>query len=76
MLAWPSGGEYAAERLPKSFYRQYIRAALRHGMAGVVLVDRFAGSIDQRPENRARLLGMQPHAFVAADGVLGIVLLD
>ncbi len=64
MLAWPSGGEYAAERLPKSFYRQYIRAALRHGMAGVIRVDRFAGSIDKRPENRAQLLGMQPYAFV------------
>jgi pimeloyl-ACP methyl ester carboxylesterase len=64
MLAWPSGGEYAAERLPKSFYRQYIRAALRHGMAGVLGVDRFAGSIEQRPENRLRLLEMQPYVFV------------
>jgi len=64
MLAWPSGGEYAAERLPKSFYRQYIRAALRQGMAGVAKIDRFARSIEQRPENRARLLGMQSYAFV------------
>jgi pimeloyl-ACP methyl ester carboxylesterase len=64
MLAWPSGGEYAAERLPKSFYRQYVRAALRQGMAGVVEVDRFARSIEQRPENRARLLCMQPYVFV------------
>ena|SRR5579859_2833600 len=64
MLAWPSGGEYAAERLPKSFYRQYIRAALRHGMAGVVEIDRLAGAIEQRPENRERLLAMQPNAFV------------
>jgi pimeloyl-ACP methyl ester carboxylesterase len=64
MLAWPSGGEYAAERLPKSFYRQYVRAAFRQGMAGVVKVDRFARSIEQRPENRARLLGMQPYVFV------------
>jgi len=64
MLAWPSGGEYAAERLPKSFYRQYIRAALRQGMAGVVEVDRFAGAIEKRPENREQLLAMQPYAFV------------
>jgi pimeloyl-ACP methyl ester carboxylesterase len=64
MLAWPSGGEYAAERLPKSFYRQYIRAALRNGMARVVEIDRFAGAIDKRPENRERLLAMQPYAFV------------
>jgi pimeloyl-ACP methyl ester carboxylesterase len=64
MLAWPSGGEYAAERLPKSFYRQYIRAALRQGMAGVVEVDRFAGSIAKRPENRVRLLSLRPYVFV------------
>jgi len=64
MLAWPSGGEYAADWLPRSFYRQYIRAALRQGMAGVVEVDRFAGSIEKRPENRVRLLGMQPYVFV------------
>src|SRR5271163_1547857 len=64
MLAWPSGGEFACERLPKSFYRQYIRAALRHGMAGVAEVDRFAGSIEKAPANRARLLAMEPLGFV------------
>jgi len=64
MLAWPSGGDYAAERLPKNFYRQYIRAALRHGMAGVVEIDRFAASIAQNPGNRTRLLEMLPGEFV------------
>jgi pimeloyl-ACP methyl ester carboxylesterase len=64
MLAWPSGGDYAAERLPKNFYRQYIRAALRNGMEGVVEIDRFAGSIQQNPANRARLLAMKPAQFV------------
>jgi pimeloyl-ACP methyl ester carboxylesterase len=64
MLAWPSGGEYAAERLPKNFYRQYIRAALRNGMEGVVEIDRFAGSIQQNPANRARLMAMEPAQFV------------
>jgi pimeloyl-ACP methyl ester carboxylesterase len=64
MLAWPSGGEFACERLPKSFYRQYIKAALRHGMAGVAAVDRFAGSIAKAPANRTRLLAMEPLRFV------------
>jgi pimeloyl-ACP methyl ester carboxylesterase len=64
MLAWPSGGEVAAERLPKNFYRQYIKAALRQGMEGVVEIDRFAGSIKQNPANRARLLAMDPLQFV------------
>jgi 2-hydroxy-6-oxonona-2,4-dienedioate hydrolase len=64
MLAWPSGGEFAAERLPKNFYRQYIRAALRAGMMGVVEIDRFATSIKKRPTNRERLLAMEPLDFV------------
>jgi 2-hydroxy-6-oxonona-2,4-dienedioate hydrolase len=64
MLAWPSGGDFAAERLPKNFYRQYIRAALRQGMAGVVEIDRFAASIKQSPANRDRLLAMEPGEFV------------
>jgi pimeloyl-ACP methyl ester carboxylesterase len=64
MLAWPSGGDFAAERLPKNFYRQYIRAALREGMRGVVEIDRFAASIKQNPGNRARLLSMEPLQFV------------
>jgi pimeloyl-ACP methyl ester carboxylesterase len=64
MLAWPSGGEFASERLPKSFYRQYTRAALREGMNGVVDIDRLAGSIEKRPDNRAVLLAMEPLAFV------------
>jgi pimeloyl-ACP methyl ester carboxylesterase len=64
MLAWPSGGEFAAERLPKNFYRQYITAALRRGMQGVTEVDRFASSLAKRPANRTRLLAMEPLAFV------------
>src|SRR5258708_28334143 len=64
MLAWPSGGEFACERLPKNFYRQYIRTALRYGMKGVVEIDRFAASIKKRPANRAALLAMEPLAFV------------
>jgi pimeloyl-ACP methyl ester carboxylesterase len=64
MLAWPSGGDYAAERLPKNAYRQYIRAALRQRMDGVVAIDRFAGSIEHNPENRGRLLAMDAEEFV------------
>jgi pimeloyl-ACP methyl ester carboxylesterase len=64
MLAWPSGGEFACERLPKNFYRQYIRTALRYGMKGVVEIDRFAASIKKRPANGAALLAMEPLAFV------------
>src|SRR5262249_8093178 len=64
MLAWPSGGEAAAARLPNSFYRQYIRAALREGMKAVVEIDCFAGSIEHRPANKTILLAMEPVTFV------------
>jgi len=64
MLAWPSGGEAATDRLPRSFYRQYIRAALRDGMQSVLQVDRFACSIKQNPANRTRLLEMNRQQFV------------
>ena len=64
MLAWPSGGEAATDLLPKSFYRQYNRTALRQGMQGVLQVDRFADSIKRNPANRSRLLEMNPLQFV------------
>ena len=64
MLAWPSGGEVAAERLPRSIYRPYIQAALRHGMEAVAETPLFAASIRRNPANRNRLLAMEPHRFV------------
>lgn len=56
MLAWPSGGEVPAERLPKNMHRPYIRAALRGGMAAVAETPMFAASIRKNPANRERLL--------------------
>ena len=64
MLAWPSGGEVPAERLPRSIYRPYIQAALRHGMEAVAETPLFAASIRRNPANRNRLLAMEPHRFV------------
>ena len=42
MLAWCSGGDYQAGRLPKNFYQAYTRAALRRGMQGVIETSHFA----------------------------------
>jgi 2-hydroxy-6-oxonona-2,4-dienedioate hydrolase len=64
MLAWCSGGEYPAARLPKNFYQAYTRAALRRGMRGVVETSHFAASIKQNPANRDRLLAMKPTDFI------------
>jgi pimeloyl-ACP methyl ester carboxylesterase len=64
MLGWISGGDYPAERLPKNFYRGYIRAALRRGMEGVTETSHFADSVKKNPANRDALLAMRPIAFI------------
>jgi pimeloyl-ACP methyl ester carboxylesterase len=64
MLAWCSGGEYPAGRLPKNFYQAYTRAALRRGMEGVIETNHFAASIKQNPGNRERLLKMDAREFI------------
>jgi pimeloyl-ACP methyl ester carboxylesterase len=64
MLAWPSGGEVPAARLPRNFYQAYTREALRRGMQGVVETGAFAASIRQNPANRVALLAMDPIRFV------------
>ena len=74
LLCWPSGGEYPAARLPKNFYQQYTRAALRRGMQGVIETSHFADSIKQNPANRDVLHGDGPARIRAPDGLLGSVL--
>ena len=64
MLAWPSGGEVPAERLPRNMYRQYIRPALRHGMGAVADTPMFAATIKKMPSNRDRLLARDRLDFV------------
>jgi pimeloyl-ACP methyl ester carboxylesterase len=76
MLAWPSGGDTPVERLPRTMFRPYIRAAMRRGMQGVVDTNFPAGrdaradqavEIDayrQNPGNRDRLLAMNPVQFI------------
>jgi pimeloyl-ACP methyl ester carboxylesterase len=68
MLAWPSGGEVPAARLPRNFYQTYTRAALRRGMEGVVEISHFAASIKQVPANRDGLLAMGAIQFVRQMG--------
>lgn len=64
MLAWPSGGETPAERVPRVMYRPYVRAALRQGMEAVLDVGPFARSIEQNPANRDILLGLDRMKFI------------
>ena len=74
MLAWCSGGDYPAGRLPKNFYQAYTRAALRGGMKAVTETNHFAASIKQNPGNRERLLAMNPDRIHPPDGLLGSLL--
>lgn len=64
MLAWPSGGEVPAERLPRNMYRQYIHPALRAGMDAVADTPMFAATIRLNPANRDLLLATDRLAFV------------
>lgn len=64
MLAWPSGGEVAAEGLTRNMYRPCTRAALRHRMEAIVETPMFAASIKRNPSNRDRLLAIEPVRFV------------
>ena len=64
LLAWPSGEEYAAERLPRNAYRPFMRAALRRGMQGVCELNPFAASVAIRPANRDALMALDPREFV------------
>lgn len=64
MLAWPSGGEKPAQRVPRVMYQTYTRAALRFGMKGVVETPHFSRSIERNPANREVLLAKSPALFV------------
>ena len=64
LLAWPSGGEVPAQRLPINFYMQYIDAAQKGGMAAVADIGFFADSIKLNPSNRDRTLAMDPQKFI------------
>jgi pimeloyl-ACP methyl ester carboxylesterase len=64
MLAWPSGGEKPAQRVPRVMYQTYTRAALRSGMKGVTETRHFSRSIELNPANREALLARDPTRFV------------
>jgi pimeloyl-ACP methyl ester carboxylesterase len=64
MLAWPSGGEVPAERLPRNMHRPYMRAALREGMKAVAQTPMFTTSIELNPANGERILSADSLTFV------------
>lgn len=67
LLLWRvTGGGRAARRLAKRYYGDPIAAAQQGGMAAVCEMEHFRERIEERPENRARLMAMDPKRFIAA----------
>jgi pimeloyl-ACP methyl ester carboxylesterase len=67
LLLWRvTAGRYAAERLARQYYGQYIEAARKGGMAAVCDMEHWKERIAQRPANRDFLMKMDPQRFVAA----------
>ena len=66
LLLWRiTGGRIAAEHLAHQYYTEYIELAQRGGMAAVCESEHFRERIAARPENRARLMAMDPLRFIA-----------
>lgn len=65
LLLWRvTGGRFACERLAQEYYGQYIAAAERGGMAAVCEMEHWQERIAARPENRERLMNMEPSHFI------------
>jgi pimeloyl-ACP methyl ester carboxylesterase len=67
LLLWRiTAGRYAAERLARQYYGQYIEAAEKGGMAAVCEMEHWKACIAARPAGRDLLTKMDPKRFVAA----------
>ncbi|OGA54093.1 MAG: hypothetical protein A3G25_10420 [Betaproteobacteria bacterium RIFCSPLOWO2_12_FULL_63_13] len=59
-----TSGEFAAGRLPEMYYGQFIRAAREGGMAGVCATEQYRERIAANPDNRERLMRMDPLRYI------------
>lgn len=67
LLLWRvTGGTFAAQRLAREYYAQYIAAAQSGGMAAVCAMPHFRDLIAAHPPNRERLLSADPQKVIAA----------
>lgn len=65
LLLWNVvGGRVARERLGQNYYGQFIEAAQRGGMLGVIETEFFSERIRQNPSNRERLMSMDSREFI------------
>lgn len=67
LLLWRvTAGRYAAERLARQYYGQYIEAAEKGGMAAVCAMEHWKACIAERPASRDLLMKMDSKRFIAA----------
>lgn len=67
LLLWRvTGGAFAAKRLAKQYYGEYIDAVRAGGMAALCATAHFRDLIAAHPSNRERLLNADPKAVIAA----------
>lgn len=60
-----TGGPVPAARLPEEYYGQYVTAARAGGMAAICEMEQYAERIAANPQNRARLMVMDPNDYIA-----------
>jgi pimeloyl-ACP methyl ester carboxylesterase len=66
LLLWRvTGGPFAAQRLAENYYGQYIKVAREGGMGAVCETEHFRERIAANPDNRAKLMAMEPARFIA-----------
>ena len=67
LLLWRvTGGAFAVKRLCEKYFGEYLRAAKAGGMPAVAETEHFRELIAARPQNRDKLLAMNPDTFIAA----------
>lgn len=67
LLLWRvTGGHFAAQRLAREYYGQYIAAAQAGGMAALCAMPHFRDLIAAHPPNREPLLAADPQRVIAA----------
>lgn len=67
LLLWRiTGGAFAAQRLAKEYYGQYIAAMQSGGMAALCAMPHFRDLMAAHAPNRERLLAADPKAVIAA----------
>jgi pimeloyl-ACP methyl ester carboxylesterase len=59
-----TGGEFAAGRLPETYYQQFIRAAEQGGMQAVCETEQYRERIQANPSNLTRLMAMDPAEYI------------